>query len=312
MKLPLLAKNSPLFSVAPLVLVGLSLVACDGQPTLIVGEAASSVIEPTITSPAVETQSAAGTEEAIDPAATEIVADDAATELPVVTSSVAIQSRLAEIAATGQIRLMPMGDSITQGVLGAKSYRFELNKMIANSACSMRFVGSQAANFPPTDFYLAHEGYSGHPADVFLSGTRTDNQGVVTAIAYQKPDVVLLHVGSVDIFEGHDVASTLAEIDQMIAAIESTKPGTIVLVANLIPWLSTAAGADRPALIQDLGNQIESYVAESNNPNLYLVDVRTGYTADFMQNDMIHPNQQGDAHIADAFFDRIYSASYCD
>lgn len=307
MKLPLLAKKSPILSLAPVVLMGLSVVACDGQSTLIVGHANA----PAVTTPAVETQSAAGGEVATDTALTGLVVNDTSADVQQAVAPVDVQARLGEIAETGTIRLMPMGDSITQGVSGAKSYRFELNKMIASSGCPIRFVGTQSANSPPTDFYLAHEGYSGHSADAFLSGTRADNEGVVAAISYQKPDVVLLHVGSVDIFVGHDVASTLAEIDQMIATIESTKPGTLVLVANLIPWISTAAGADRPGLIQELGNQIESYVNESNNPNLQLVDVRTGFTADLMQKDMIHPNQQGDAHVADAFFDSIYSASYC-
>ncbi len=307
MKRSLSAKKSPIFSLAPIVLMGLSLAACDGESTLLSGEAGVA----TDTAPAVETQSADEGELAVDVTSVDITVDDATSDVRLVATQVNVQERLADIAESGSIRLMPMGDSITQGVRGAKSYRFELKNMITDSGCPMRFVGTQSANSPATDFYQPHEGYSGHAASAFLTGTKQNNAGAVAAINLQKPDVVLLHVGSVDLWRGGDVAGTLADIDQVIAAIESTKPGTLVLVANLVPWFSTVDGADRPVLVQELGSQIESYVSESNNPNLSLVDVRTGYSVELMQSDLIHPNEQGDAHIADAFFDQIFSADYC-
>lgn len=297
--------------VVSALLMGLAAVSCDGQSVIVSGagsiDAAPSagvvaISAPTVTE--VEPQSALQE----DAPSTAAAADIPAVSTPGGTQA---EGLLAAIAGSGDIRVMSMGDSITQGVMNAKSYRSELKQLIADAQCSMKLVGTQSATSPDLGFYSPHEGYSGHTADDFLSGNRGANEGVVSAISHQKPDVVLLHVGSVDIFLGHDVASTIAEIDQLVAAIHDTKPDTLVFIANVIPWYSTVAGIDRPGLIDSLGDQIESYVSESTNPLLYLVDVRSGFSADMMQADLIHPNVIGDAHIADAFFNHIYSTRYC-
>lgn len=295
--------------VTPAILMGLAVASCDGRSALIVGTGAE---QPS----SVELQAAAQDDAQlilVSPSGSATTADPAVLEVPVLSLPDNTQSQelLAAMAAEGNIRVMSMGDSITQGVGGAKSYRYELKQLIADSECPMKLVGTQSAASPDVGFYSPHEGYSGHAADYFLTGNHGSNEGVAAAVDHQKPDVVLLHVGSVDIFLGHDVASTLAEIDQMISVIHNTKPDTLVFIANVIPWVSVVDGADRPGLIKSLGDQIEMYVSESENPQLYLVDVRSGFSVDLLQDDLIHPNEAGDAHIADAFFNQLYSSNYC-
>ncbi len=231
--------------------------------------------------------------------------------LPPMVSSASAESFLQDVVArSGSFRLMSMGDSITQGVRGATSYRLELKNLLSDGGCPAIHVGSQSAASPDVGFYNAHEGYSGHSTTDFLEGRR-DNEGAAVNVAFHKPDIVLLHIGSVDIYRDRDVAGTLARIDQLVALIQSTRPGTFVLLANLIPWVDTSNGADKPVSVAELGDQIEAYVEQAGNPLLQLVDVRSGFSVDMLQSDLIHPNASGDAHIADAFFDHLDSDLYC-
>jgi len=221
---------------------------------------------------------------------------------------------LAAATQDGELRVMPTGDSITHGIGSAQSYRKGLVGVMADSGCPIKMVGTQSSNFHDTGFYAAHEAYSGHAADYFLTGQTTtagQNNGVASAVSHQKPEVLLLHVGSVDLWQGQTVESTLADIDQVLATIHDTKPDTLVLIANVIPWFDTSTDANLPQAINTLGTRIEEMVYEFSNPLIHVVDVRAGFTVDMMQSDRIHPNAAGDAHIADAYADALTSLMDC-
>ena len=157
-------------------------------------------------------------------------------------------------------------------------------------------------------FTSPHESYSGHKADHFLTGHTTsagENRGIAHSMATYDPDIVLLHIGSNDM-KTDSVDSTIAEIDQIISLIHQHNDSVVVLVANLIPWMRD----DARTKVQQLGTRIESYVAQLSSSNVHLVDVRSGFTAN-MLSDQIHPNATGEAHIADAFFDVYDSKGLC-
>lgn len=222
---------------------------------------------------------------------------------------------LIETAANrGGARLMSVGDSITHGTGGTRSYRQELLSLLNDAECSFTMVGSQSGTVNNNGFYSAHEGYSGHTADFFLTGMETNsgiNRGIRHSVDNQKPDIVLLHVGSVDLFKEQTVASTLADIDLIIATIHDAKPDTLILIANIIPWFDGSENNGLPASIRALGEGIEQMVRESTNSLLTLVDVRSGFDESFAQVDGVHPNDAGDRHIADAFFDVLHPTPMC-
>lgn len=236
--------------------------------------------------------------------------------VPATTGGLSAQAQaiLTGALSRGGVRIMPTGDSITHGIGGSASYRRELAGMLDTAGCSYRMVGSQSQSLTDTGFYGAHEGYSGHPADYFLTGGQTNsgnNQGIASAVNYQSPDLVLLHIGSVDLFKGQTVESTVADITAVIDTIYQNKPDTVVIVANIIPWYNDARDAGLPNSIRVLGNRIQELVQNSTNPLISLADVRSGFTEEMMQSDMIHPNLEGDTHIANAMFDSFYSPSVC-
>lgn len=213
-------------------------------------------------------------------------------------------------ALTQPLKIMAVGDSITHGVKGQTSYREPLTTLLTQSGCQYDFVGSQNSNAHQDGFIAAHESYSGHTADHFLTGrydSAGNNQGIANSMDVFNPDVVMLHIGSNDMRLGQNVDNTLAEIDQIISTIQQKNSGAIVFVANLVPWYQQNV----QSAVATLGDKIETYVAQMSNPAVRLVDVRSGYTSEMMIFDQIHPNATGDAHIADAFFNAYDTAGLC-
>ena len=211
---------------------------------------------------------------------------------------------------TPTIKVMAVGDSITEGVLGQKSYRNELIPLLTQSECTFEMVGSKSNNETITGFQSPHEGYSGHTANRFIDGDSA-NPGIDVMMT-QSPDVVLLHLGSNDMRLAQSVSGTVDEIDQIVTKIWNNNPQTEVFVANVIPWFgASSTNATVQADVELLGTAIEQWANNKNDPQLHLVDVRTQFSPGMMISDLVHPNATGEAHIADAFYDRLTAVLGC-
>ncbi len=266
-----------------------------------------------------------------DAVATDI--DPTVNTLPATDSA---RTLLTDRAAIGPIRVMAVGDSITHGVRGSVSYRRDLTSLLASHSCAFEMVGSQQTSkavksevtcedtgvigdgwgWNGTEsclvddvqsegevFVGAHEGYGSHRADHFLTGytnSSGDNPGIGASMASFTPEVVLLHLGSVDVSNGETAANTLQDIEDIIATIHATQPETLVLLANVIPWFRPVP-AEANADIELLGDLIEQWILDAKNSMVRLVDVRSGYLESMMINDQVHPNELGETHIAEAF-----------
>jgi lysophospholipase L1-like esterase len=208
------------------------------------------------------------------------------------------------------LRFMAVGDSITHGVSrnSAKSYRHDLKTRLDNAGCRYTMVGSQQGNLGHRTFVSPHEGYNGHRTDHFLTGLNNyagNNEGISIAVNRYQPDLVLLHLGTNDMLQNQNVADTVAEIDQIVSIILDA--GADILLANVIP----VYGYGAQTRTQQLGDQLQSYVAQLGNSRVKIVDVRSGFTNAMMLSDNLHPNPAGEAHIATAFFNAIQRAGRC-
>lgn len=220
-------------------------------------------------------------------------------------------------AAAQPLRIMAVGDSITEG-LNATSYRQQFVSLMNNSSCSYQMVGSLTDNLPATGFQSNHEGYTAHKTDHFLTGRfdgRLNNPGISVTMATHTPDVVMVHLGSNDIYQepndGNSVANTIADLDTLISLILNANPNATVLLANVIPWYNLNDSMNISARITQLSGAIVAYLQANNRPNVRFVNVTAGYTPALMQTDLIHPNAAGDAHIANAFFNALDNSGRC-
>ncbi|MFI5985059.1 SGNH/GDSL hydrolase family protein [Streptomyces sp. NPDC051555] len=181
------------------------------------------------------------------------------------------------------LRVMPLGDSITQGVGSSTSagYRLPLQARLAGRRVD--FVGSQhgGAVADPD-----HEGHSGYMIDQL-------GAGIDGWLATAQPDVVLLHAGINDLDRGeapHAADRLIALADR----IHADRPRSTVLVLGLIPTTGRLEAEARivNAKVRDAAGHRYRYVAP---PALTPAEMA----------DRLHPNDLGYQRIAAALCDAM-------
>ncbi len=197
-------------------------------------------------------------------------------------------------APTQPVRIMPLGDSITQGDADHNTYRRPLWKSLEADGYDVDFVGSLRAHHrgppPRNDFDRDHEGHWGWSVDEILDRIRG-------WVEESEPDVILIHLGSNDVFQGEDIESTLDELVELIDAVRESRPEATFLLAQIIP----TARADANAGIRELNARIPELAASKSSAasRVVVVDHFTGFDATRQTYDGVHPNADGEIHLSD-------------
>jgi len=186
------------------------------------------------------------------------------------------------------LRIMPLGDSITQGDSEHDTYRRPLWKTLESEGYAVDFVGSSQTNHrgdpPSSDFDRDHEGHWGWRVDEILE--RLD--GWLDA---HEPDVILVHLGSNDVFQGQSIGETVEELRSLIGIVRVARPEATILLAQIIPTAMPVANRG----IRDLNARIAELAAE----DVIIVDQFTGFDAASQTYDGVHPNPDGEIHLSD-------------
>jgi len=209
-----------------------------------------------------------------------------------------------------QIRVMPLGDSITKGVSGPSTdnagYRNDLAALLDGENISYDFVGRDSSG---TGFDNNHEGHDGKRADFILSQINTILQS-------NPPDVVLLHVGTNDVSNGDPIASTRDEIANIIQAIADFDSDIKIVLSSLIPrtdGLDDETMALNTLLLEVLQSKRDSgvkiFYAGMNEIFKLNPDWKTDY---FELPDPIHPTDLGFSIMAQVWFNAVMTAINAD
>lgn len=199
--------------------------------------------------------------------------------------------------ASGPCKVMPLGDSITDGTGFSGGYRVELFAKATADKKNITFVGS-LSNGPSTvsgvTFPKSHEGHFGWTI-------KQVDDLIPDPALNPAPHIVLLHLGTNDI--NQNIASGAPDrlgslVDQIIADL----PGALVVVAKIIPEPSKASAIDTynaaiPAVVKaraDAGKHV------------ILVDQFTGFPSSEL-GDGVHPNQAGYTRMAGVWYAAIKS-----
>ena len=171
----------------------------------------------------------------------------------------------------GQLRIMPLGDSITAGYTDNSAwtvpfefgYRRQLYQFLENSGYDFTFVGASAEpfNFVETGYgdpthggtvsptfdlrnidgynYNGHRGYGGR-------NITTTNSNIAAQMTADSPDVILLMIG----INGISTNSP-SQLDTLVTTIFTTQPTVKLIVAEITPYAqsSTQATARNPLII---------------------------------------------------------------
>ena len=117
------------------------------------------------------------------------------------------------------------------------------------------------------------------------------------------PDIVLLHLGTNDVFDNQTTLSTISEIGQIIDVLRADNPTVVVLLAKILPTLDPASNQR----IDELNQQIDSIALLKSTPEspVVVVDQNLGFSASEDTYDGIHPNLTGEEKMAQKWYDAI-------
>jgi lysophospholipase L1-like esterase len=214
--------------------------------------------------------------------------------------------------ARASVNIMPLGDSITDGVGSAAGggYRAPLYTDLQNAGYSFTFVGSATDNPGPLPASQQHhEGHPGYRVDQIANnldgsdGTGGNNGGSWFHNGAQ-PDIILLHIGTNDILQNFDVANLNARIDALVNQIVTDKPSADLIISSIIPIDNPTDNAEVQAYNTYIKNVLVpkydalhdhvSYVDQYAN----FVDAGGNLKSNLYAGDGIHPDDAGYALMA--------------
>jgi lysophospholipase L1-like esterase len=209
-------------------------------------------------------------------------------------------------------RIMPLGDSITDGVgssTGA-SYRLELFRLSLMNNKKLTFVGSHESGpdmVDNTPFPKKQEGHSGWTIDDGggRSGLYPKIQGWLTSTP---PDIVTLMIGTNDVDISLDLANAGTRLGLLLDRIAMYAPNALIVVAQMVPTKDDGENqrvitynSAIPNLVKtraDAGKHIvmvDMYSAFTSNPN---------YKTQYM-NDNLHPKDAGYVAMANVWWTAV-------
>jgi len=219
--------------------------------------------------------------------------------------------------ATGDCKILPLGDSITWGINYGGGYRIKLFTHTAADQKNVTFVGYDTGN-PPTSTALSnlgsasskwvgkHEGHSGwtiQQDDDLVTGKSTaTNDGVnytgKKVVADFGPNIVLVHLGTNDLNLGQ-ASGAPERLGTLIDHIVADAPDALVVVAKIIPLPAQAAG------VTTFNNAIPGVVQQrtSAGKHVIVVDQFSALTSSDM--DTVHPYESGYEKMAVVWYNAI-------
>ncbi len=216
------------------------------------------------------------------------------------------------LSASEPVKILCMGDSITQG--GNKpeeyTYRLPLQRKLAEAGIAFDFIGSRtkglnaSATWPDTaegrPFDADHEGYYGAKTAFVVTKVKAALPQIGT------PDVVLVHLGTNDQKTTDPAAEIIAPLEDLVRELRARNPKVKVFIGQLafnggasVKFRPLFAGmAERLSTADSPVVAIDHYKGWVENPALPGTDTF----------DWAHPNPQGQEKMAAKWFAAITAA----
>ncbi len=195
--------------------------------------------------------------------------------------------------SNGGVRIMPLGDSITDGATVSGGYRIGLWQRAVNAGIAVDLVGS-LSHGPASLGDHDHEGHSGWRIDQL-------DANITGWLRTANPRTVLLHIGTNDMGQNYDVANAPARLSTLIDHIRALEPNAELFVAKIIPF----SNATNEARAQTFNAALPGIVAQKG-PKTHLVDMHSAITTADLA-DGTHPNATGYDKMAARWYSALQS-----
>ncbi|MEW9532008.1 FG-GAP-like repeat-containing protein [Microbispora sp. NPDC049125] len=207
------------------------------------------------------------------------------------------------IRGTTDLRVLPLGDSITYGEGGSDldgvGYRGPLWSELDDDTSNLDFVGSLDSGegrIPDTD----HEGHRGWRI-AQIAAVATD-----CAIGRYAPNVVILNAGTNDLDKNEDIAGAPGRLQDTVERITDMSPLTTVIVSGLVGSLDSTVN-DRMTVYNRFLQTIVGTLRLQGRRVQFVDPSSIGLTrSDFF--DRLHPNDSGYRKMANAYHNAIKTA----
>jgi hypothetical protein len=206
-------------------------------------------------------------------------------------------------------KILPLGDSITDGYTVPGGYRTPLFSKTNAAGQHITFVGSQLNGPTMVDgvpFPQHHEGHSGYTIDDdTVDGRNGISPLTPGSITTYQPHIILLMIGTNDVNLQNDLPNAPARLGNLLDSIFTTSPNVTVILAQINPSQDDALNgrimtynAAIPALVS---------ARAATGKHIALVDMYGAMTAvaDYktaLLADMLHPNATGYSTMSDVWY----------
>ncbi len=209
------------------------------------------------------------------------------------------------------LRIMPIGDSITEGGDGTGGFRRPLFDKLTAVWGMPNFVGSRNMRQSDPAGFVDHDedGYSAYRIEQITTGKGFwDALPIEERLKAWDPAIVTIHAGTNDAQQAYRYAGVIDRLDQLVSRIVAFNPEIHIFLAQIIP-ANPPASETTQAYIRGLNSQIPGLVERHRalGHRVHLVDQYTPML-DHPNPDGIHPDAAGYAVMAEVWFQAMMAA----
>jgi lysophospholipase L1-like esterase/chitodextrinase len=199
--------------------------------------------------------------------------------------------------AATPVRIMPLGDSITGGPGCWRALLWD--RLQRTGFTNIDFVGTlPGGGCNLSNWDGDNEGHGGFQA----TGIANQNQ-LPGWLAATHPDIVLMHLGTNDVWNSVPTANILTAYSTLIDQMRASNPSMKILVAQILPM--TPSGCTWcPGGVSALNSAIPGWAASKTTAQspITVVDQFTGFDSVADTSDGVHPNDVGFQKVSDRWY----------
>lgn len=237
------------------------------------------------------------------------------------SDTVARQDFMLTVYNQQTVNILPLGNSITNGTSSYNSYRRSLWQLLHKAGYNFDLVGSWSLHHmggpvPDPDFDMDHDGHSGWKASDILQPPDWDKQrGNIDAwLGSYTPDIVLMELGTNEVFQCTGAASAMADIASIIDKLRKKNAAVKILLAQIPPlgnqWApkklcGTDTAYEQAVLLFNKAIVEFAQTKTSARSPVIIVDQFTGIDPATDMYDDIHPNLNGEIKMAERWYNAV-------
>lgn len=196
------------------------------------------------------------------------------------------------------VRIMPLGDSITDGMQVPGGYRTGLWQFMAADGTPPDFVGS-AASGPAQLPERENEGHPGwRMGQIYLRARGW--------LLKQRPEIVLLDIGTNDILQDKELDRAPSRLSRLLDLITATLPDVRVYVASIGPFARPANEARAGRYNAAIPGIVRALALKGRH--VQMVDMHSALRRSDLSSDGIHPDGGGYSKMAARWYSALTSS----